>query len=181
MKVFMDWEFVENGITIDPISVGLVAEDGREYYAIFNSPKTIRQAVKHDWLRDNVLSSLPVRLEADRTWRGWWDVDHPDYLCVKRRPAIVMEVREFLQAIPDLELWGWYCAYDHVALAQLFGPMVDLPSGIPMWTNDLKQEAVRLGNPRMPEQESGLHNALADARHIQVMAEYLHKWELGRG
>ena len=33
-----------------------------------------------------------------------------------------------------------YGAYDHVALAQLSGPMVLLPDGVPMWTNDLRTE-----------------------------------------
>ena len=42
-----------------------------------------------------------------------------------------------------------------------------------MWTNDLKQECERVGNPRMPEQESGEHNALADARHVRAMAAFL--------
>jgi hypothetical protein len=42
-----------------------------------------------------------------------------------------------------------------------------------MWTNDLKQEAERLGNPAVPEQGAGEHNALADARHNRVIAEFL--------
>lgn len=60
-----------------------------------------------------------------------------------------------------------------MVLCQLFGPMIDLPDGIPMWTNDLRQEVARLGDPRMPEQEHGAHNALADARHNRDMAHHL--------
>ena len=33
MKYFFDTEFSENGSTIDLISIGIVAEDGREFYA----------------------------------------------------------------------------------------------------------------------------------------------------
>jgi hypothetical protein len=51
--------------------------------------------------------------------------------------------------------------------------MVNLPEGVPMYTHDLKQECDRLGNPSMPEQTEGQHNALADARHVKVMAEFL--------
>jgi hypothetical protein len=43
--------------------------------------------------------------------------------------------------------------------------MIDLPDGVPMWTNDIQQEAVRLGIA-LPEQAQGQHNALADARHL---------------
>jgi hypothetical protein len=42
-----------------------------------------------------------------------------------------------------------------------------------MWTNDLQQECQRLGNPQMPEQAAGVHNALADARHNLVRARFL--------
>ena len=33
MKYFYDTEFLEDGHTFDLISIGIVAEDGREYYA----------------------------------------------------------------------------------------------------------------------------------------------------
>src|SRR5690606_1596431 len=39
-----------------------------------------------------------------------------------------------------VELYGYYSSYDHVALSWLFGKMIDLPSGFPMYTIDLKQE-----------------------------------------
>ena len=69
-----------------------------------------------------------------------------------------------------MELWADYGAYDHVALCQLFGSMVDLPEGMPMFTHDLQQELARpsLADGDLPAQESGLHNALADARHLKV-------------
>ena len=34
MRYYLDTEFIEDGKTIDLISIGLVSEDGREYYAI---------------------------------------------------------------------------------------------------------------------------------------------------
>ena len=34
MRYFYDTEFLEDGETIDLISIGIVAEDGREYYAV---------------------------------------------------------------------------------------------------------------------------------------------------
>lgn len=171
----MDWEFLEDGRTIEPISVALVREDGYEYYAV-NADMPWKRIMRHDWLRANVVPSLPiVRHDGIRPFRKpFLDCAHPD---VKRRAVIRDEVRRFIVDTPDVELWGWYCAYDHVCLAQLFGPMIDLPTGIPMWTNDVRQEHVRLGEPQMPEQESGVHNALADARHIKVMAEFLANYE----
>ena len=34
MRYFYDTEFIDNGRTIELISIGVAAEDGREYYAI---------------------------------------------------------------------------------------------------------------------------------------------------
>jgi hypothetical protein len=171
MKIYMDWEFLEDGETIAPISVALVREDGREYYAVF-ADMPVSRIMKHDWLRANVVPSLPIiRHDGIRPLRKpFLDGSHPD---VKSTSRIRSGVCQFIVDTPSVELWGWYSAYDHVCLAQLFGRMIDLPTGIPMWTNDLKQEHLRLGEPRLPEQESGVHNALADARHIKVMAEHL--------
>lgn len=52
--------------------------------------------------------------------------------------------------------------------------MIQLPKGIPKWTNDLKQEAMRLGNPEIPKiLPSKAHNALEDAPHSKIVSEFL--------
>jgi hypothetical protein len=172
MKIYYDTEFLEDGRTIDLISIGMVAEDGREYYAA-NADMPVRRIRKSQWLMDNVVPSLPkghgdVRNQMPA--RALFNYADPR---VKHHGTIARDVAAFIQATPDVELWAWYAAYDHVALAQLFGPMINLPDGIPMWTNDLRQEAHRLGITDLPHQADGVHNALADARHNLVMARFL--------
>ncbi|WP_282698035.1 3'-5' exoribonuclease [Streptomyces sp. CC208A] len=172
MRIYYDTEFIENGRTIDLISIALVAEDGREYYAV-NREMPVRRIRRHDWLMKNVVPSLPHG-QGDRRNHlpKAWLFDYYDPT-VQRRAVIADQVRRFIQDTPDPQLWAWYGAYDHVVLAQLFGRMIDLPTGVPMWTNDLRQETERLGNPHLPEQPAGLHNALADARHNRARAEFL--------
>lgn len=173
MKIFYDTEFLEDGRTIELISIGMVREDGREYYAV-NADAPWKAIRKHTWLMDNVIPSLP-RIHGDernhlsRRDLGI-DFDHP---AMKPRQQIAAEVKRFVLGVPNPQLWAWYGAYDHVVVCQLFGRMIDLPSGFPMFTCDLKQEAVRLGNPQLPEQRTGAHNALADARHLKLSAERL--------
>jgi len=180
-RFFYDLEFLEDGNDIDTISIGIVCEDGREYYAI-NRDARWNKIRLHDWLYDNVLPSLPsIDIKHNITLHGeqkpMWvlDNDHPD---VKFRCRIANEVRDFLLQDDDKpQLWAWYAAYDHVALCQLWGPMTALHSeplkGIPKLTYDLKQECDSLGNPRLPEQAEGEHNALEDARHNLVRARFL--------
>jgi hypothetical protein len=172
MKIFYDTEFLDDGRVIDLISIGMITEDGREYYAV-NADAQWGRIKHHDWLMKNVVPQLPSG-DGSKPLPKRWLVDFYDPH-VKAKPTIAAEVAEFIKHTPKPELWAYYAAYDHVALAQLFGPMANLPDGIPMWTNDFKQELVRLGNPRTPSQTKGGHHALADARHLKVMYERVHK------
>ena len=183
MRIYYDTEFLEDGHTVELISIGMVAEDGCELYAVneeINAGPLHDRICKHRWLMENVVPSLPLRKSNGHgkhssgvnAYSGYFFLDLDDNTVMPLR-MIRNQVREFIQATPDVELWAWYAAYDHVALAQLFGRMIDLPDGVPMWTNDLRQEVHRLGNPELPEQADGVHNALADARHNLVLVQHL--------
>jgi hypothetical protein len=63
-----------------------------------------------------------------------------------------------------VQLWAWLGAYDHVALAQLWGDMPALPSEIPRFTREIRQHWEAAGCPRLPGHGEARHNALADAR-----------------
>ena len=153
MKYFYDTEFLEDGRTIELISIGIVAEDGREYYAISEDMPYDRIA-EDQWLMDNVIANLGHGRKIPKA-------------------TIRDEVSEFLGAVKGCELWADYAAYDHVVLAQLFGKMMDLPPWVPMYTSDFQQELRRLGNPPIPDQGGGVHNALADARYLKACADQL--------
>jgi hypothetical protein len=181
-RYFYDTEFLEDGVTIELISIGIVAEDGREYYAV-NAEAPWKRIAEHEWLVTNVVPSLP-RLGGDAR-QHWMDsrtrrrnnplyIDHSNN-SVKPKQQIAADVKHFLLWSGAPELFAWYAAYDHVALAQLFGPMSEMPVGIPYFTNDLKQECARLGyvDSDLPEQPDGVHNALADARHNKIRYEWL--------
>ena len=174
-----DLEFLEDGRHIELISIGMVCDDGREYYAV-NSDMPVDRILNHQWLKANVWPHLPLRgykpaPQINALQQSDGSLDTTDTR-VKPKWVIANEVREFVQAAgPDVELWADYGAYDHVCLVQLWGRMIGLPEGIPMFTNDIQQEARRLGFTwdQLPKQESGEHNALADARHNQVKRRWL--------
>ena len=52
MKYFYDTEFIEDGSTIELVSIGIVAEDGREYYAVSRDFDATRAS---DWVVRNCL------------------------------------------------------------------------------------------------------------------------------
>ena len=141
MKYFLDTEFIEDGRTIDLISIGVVAEDGREYYA---------EVLRVDWSKANqwVLDNVKPHLAGGHARL--------------QRSTIAADLVNFVGERP--EFWAYYADYDWVAVCQLYGTMMDLPKTWPMFCMDLKQLAVHLGDPRLPQQESIEHHALADAR-----------------
>jgi hypothetical protein len=146
-KFFYDTEFIEYPSTIDLISIGIVNGNGEALYRI-NKECDFEKA--NPWVKDNVISKLPPK--SDPAW--------------VTRDIIRDDIIRFLNPSKEdpIQLYGYYSAYDHVALCWLFGPMIELPEGMPMYTTDIKQLAMHFGNPKLPEQEEGEHDALADAR-----------------
>lgn len=167
-----DTEFLEDGATIELISIGIVCADGREYYAV-NSDMPYERIKTDDWLCRNVVPHLPlggspptVERHSNPSSGYYWSLDMRSPL-VKPKWVIANEVREFLLAGGrPIELWADYAAYDHVALAQLWGRMISLPKGIPMFTHDLQQELEHRPDFAPSAQAGDEHHALADARHV---------------
>lgn len=146
MKYFFDTEFIEDGKTIDLISIGVVSEDGREYYAEASECDFSKAS---EWVKENVFPTLTGT--------------------VTFRNDIARGLIQFCGNDP--EFWAYFASYDWVVLCQLFGTMMDLPRSWPMAVMDIRQEAKRLNLPKFPKQEGGNHNALADARWARDMYE----------
>lgn len=151
MRYFYDTEFIEDGRTIELVSIGVAAEDGREYYAVsteFDPERAGR------WVRANVLPKLPS--PASQAWRS--------------RRQIREDLEDFFgvhspqRGADPIELWAWVAAYDHVALCQLWGTMPELPRAIPRFTRELRQLWEDRGSPPMPARPRDAHDALVDAR-----------------
>jgi hypothetical protein len=161
MKIFFDTEFIEDGRTIDLISIAMVREDGAELY-LCNTDAKLHMA--SDWVRKNVLPHLPGY--GDPRWRTRAQI-------ADRVRAFCLETFIYDDKSTKPQLWAYYADYDWVALCQLFGLMIDLPKGFPMYCMDLKQWSVMLGDPDHPKQASGEHDALADARWNRELYRFL--------
>ena len=155
MKFFYDTEFHDNGRTIDLISIGIVAEDGRTYYAV-NKDMDRYSIATNEWLCENVMPQLP----QSKRW--------------KPRHVIRDEVYTFLTADNTRpELWAWFAAYDHVCLSQLWGRMIDVPQPIPQFTSDVRSLVNWTGITHLPTQTQGAHDALQDAKHVKKMYDWI--------
>jgi hypothetical protein len=181
MRFFYDTEFHEDGKTIDFISIGVVAEDGREFYAVSNEFDT-RRVAQNKWLMDNVMSSIDhdkfvvADFQGAPVVRDFFVTDST----AKSKREISNDLWMFIGDDKDPEFWAWFGSYDHVCLAQLWGKMIDLPRSIPMFTNDIKtlerEYRRKTGKEfRFPVQPPGKHNALEDARWNVVRYDAIRK------
>jgi hypothetical protein len=163
VRFFYDCEFIEDGRTIDLISIGVVDEDGAEYYAVSTE---FDPGAAGPWVRQNVLPKLPS--PGDPAWRS--------------RAAIRDSLVEFLvRPGEEVELWAWIGAYDHVVLCQLWGAMPALPRPLPRFTRELRQRWEDAGRPPLPPPPADAHDALADARHNLVRWRVIERQLAERG
>ena len=174
IRYYLDTEFIENGETIDLISIGIVADDGREFYAE-NSDVDLSKA--DQWVKENVISNLWSR-QLDKSKFNMWSRDGGVGGLLNRK-EIARDIFTFCnpQTYGEPEFWAEYASYDWVVFCQLFGKMIDLPSGFPMYCNDIQQCRSHLDvfETELPKQEEGQHNALADAKHCKVLLEFLER------
>lgn len=243
MNYFLDTEFLEgtqktlfgkSKPTIDLISVGIICEDGREYYAIskdFNLKEAWNRwqqrtgegdknniEPKYYWLRENVLKPIFIELRAKEyayanqaLYRANVYISTEDlkfnYRTIKRlikkygktNKQIAEEIKYFVANRPigvkkeqwildydtkDVHFYGYYSDYDWVVFCWLFGKMINLPKGFPMFAFDLQQESDRIYNLKKEEyikrggknfinklsnhldypKQTNEHNALSDAK-----------------
>lgn len=155
MKYFFDTEFIEGFHKsffgkrrhhIDLISIGIFAEDGREYYAVSNE-HDYRDA--DQWVKDNVILPLYIsKVNGDA--RNRMDVHNFQKYVGKSNEQIKLEILEFMGCWQDTfqwkvndfnipEVYAYFSDYDWVVFCSLFGRMIDLPKGFPMYCKDLKQ------------------------------------------
>ena len=151
--------------TIDLISIGIVAEDGREYYAI-SKDFNLREAwdrfdLKPDidnggmkkvyWIRENVLK--PIFNDWNKYSYHKFNYKNFRYMLNmigKSNHQIAEEVKEFTLEVPRIQKHGnpkfyaYFADYDWVAFCWLFGKMNNLPNGFPKYCIDLKQEIDRI-------------------------------------
>jgi hypothetical protein len=177
MRNYLDTEFIEGFIpqrifgikiptwlskpkhSIQLISIGIVAEDDREFYLISNEFDP-RDA--DPWVLENVIKPLykeEVKKDFDKNkFRLHGYIGLPDkythsnlkYLLKHNghtNKEIAKQIEKFTNSYPwpseykkpDISFYAYYADYDWVVFCSLFGRMIDLPKGFPMYCNDLKQ------------------------------------------
>ncbi len=151
-KFYIDTEFIEGFHKplfgkrrhfIDLISIGIVCENGAEYSAI-SSEYNYKDA--SDWVKENVIERLYIAtVDGFRRQFSFESNFHKHY--GKPNKQIAQEISEFIYkqsnykaTLPvKIEIVGYFSGFDYVLFSSIFGTMMDLPLGFPMYFIDLKQ------------------------------------------
>lgn len=162
LRYFLDTEHTGDGERFELISIAVVSEDGRDYYAAVESYDSAAVTPR---IAEHVLPKLPPP---------------GDPLCRSRE-----QIRDDLAAfvIGDMiEFWTMCAWSDWSLVVRLFGRFEDVPNSWPMACWDLWQLEAELGvtsTDRLSEPDR-LHNALVEAYYHKRIYEWLRSVQLAR-
>lgn len=183
MNLYFDTEFtgLHAGTTL--VSIGIVAENGKKFYA---ESADYDESQCDDWIKENVLTrtilagndALAARLGADENTTvilgGKEDIRH--------------ELTEWLKQFDDVQIISDVCHYDMVLLIDIFGTAFDLPKNVSAVCYDINQDIARhygiFQREAFDKSREGIvselygqqiegekHNALYDAEVIKAIYE----------
>lgn len=211
MKYFLDTEFIEGFNKplfgkrrhfIDLISIGIVCEDGRKFYAICSD---YNYDDASEWVKENVIAPMyKETVHGDNRNRFTIKNFHKHFGFPAGYIGGMMldffhcwRDQLFYRAPKGIEVYGYYADYDWVLFCSLFGRMIDLPKGFPMYCRDLKQmfdnKVERMEKEVLVKEgswfdwsnhfktlvdypkQSNEHNALADAKWNFELYKFINK------
>jgi hypothetical protein len=161
MKVFFDTEFTGLHAKTTLMSIGLVDENGRTFYAELDD---YDKAQVDDWLENNVVANFTGKNTMNMK-------------------QLKSALTEWLVAYDSVEIWSDCLAYDWVLFNSIFGTAFDIPKNVYYIPIDIctmmklkgvdpdinREEYAFGGVPKDAEK----HNALWDAQVIRACYENL--------
>ena len=190
MKIFFDTEFTGLSKDTTLISIGLISEDKRQFYAELIDYNE-RQVT--DWIKENVISHL---YKSD--WRKRKSTYIPNYhLGCKEEIAKVLE--NWFAQFDKVELVSDVCHYDMVLLVDLYHDAFNLPSNVCAACYDINQDIAKKYNISMEDafnksreeilynaHRDGIingdkHNSLYDAKVIRELYQILNNINFDKG
>ena len=186
-KIFFDMEFTGLHKLTTPVSIALVAADGKEYYAEFTDYDKLQV---DNFLRELV---LPKRILTEYNFEADYNPDD-DTVLVKGDIELVKEtLTAWLEQFKEtgVEIWGDTLAYDWVLFVSIFGNAFDVPKHIfyiPFdiatalkcfgEDPDVTREEFAYTKEELEKLKNNTHNALFDARtQLAVFKKLLQKGE----
>jgi hypothetical protein len=173
-KIFFDTEFTGLHQNTTLISIGLISDCGKTFYAeLFDYD----ESQVDSWITTNVINNLILEKEPWTTIEDETRTNITHYGDIK---SLKEELTKWLEQFGQVEMWSDCLSYDWVLFNQIFGHAFNIPENVYYIPFDICTSFKEKGiDPDISREEySGMtignfgdvckkHNALWDARVIQ--------------
>lgn len=126
MNLYFDTEFTGLHKDTTLISIGIVSEDGRSFYAELTD---YDKSQINEWLQENVINNLSLRnLFGDE---GFMSCDNDDnFMMTGNTREVAEKLNKWISQFNNVKIWSDCLAYDWVLFNHLFGHAFNLPNNI---------------------------------------------------
>ena len=124
MKIFFDTEFTGLVPNTTLISIGMVSEDGKKFYAEFTD---YDESLCTDWIKENVIKNLTFT-DGESNMCDWYG----DYYFVRGTSRYIsLHLCDWLLTnFEEVQLVSDVCHYDMTLFCDLFGGAFNIPSNV---------------------------------------------------
>lgn len=174
-KIFFDTEFTGLHQNTTLISIGLVSECGKTFYAELNDYDTSQI---DEWLQKNVIDNLSNQWMLNNSCEGTENVK-----CNCDTKLLNLYLSQWLSQFESVEMWSDCLSYDWVLFNQIFGHAFNIPKNVYYIPFDIcTMFKLKNIDPDISREKYGCgevysempkHNALWDARVIKMCYEKL--------
>ena len=167
-KLFLDTEFTGLHQQTTLISLGIVAESGKSFYAEFSDfdPDQVT-----DWLTEHILHKLSFQDKAP----GYLQTQNQTHWKLKGDQSFIRQhLHTFLQQFSEVEIWSDCLAYDWVLFCELFGGSLHLPKNVFYMPFDLVTLFHLKGIDPNTTRETFVQEELQE---LEVVKEYNALWD----
>jgi hypothetical protein len=139
MNIFYDTEFtgLHKGTTL--ISIGLVDEMGRKFYAEFTD---YDKSQINDWILENVIEHLSSNKPFNKGKTGI-SIFGDKTIVVGDKKLIRNELTKWLNEYDNVQLISDVCHYDMVLFIDIFGDAFSIPKNVNASCHDINQDIAK--------------------------------------
>ena len=186
MKIFFFFFFTGLHKNTTLISIGLIDENERNFYAEFTD---YDKSQCDDWIKEHVIDNLLYKHFDKEGDPNTISIFGNKYYAKGDKRYIKNQLIEWLSEYDSVELVSDVCHYDMVLLIDLFGTAFDLPQNINPACHDINQDIARYYEISEKEAfdfsreeilqnnviviDGDKHNSLYDAKVIKTIYEII--------
>lgn len=138
MNLYFDTEFTGLHKRTSLISIGIVAENGKKFYAEFS---TYRENQCDDWIRENVIKH--TILGGNEALAKRLGEDSDTTVVIGSKADIRYELGEWLKQFDEVQFVSDVCHYDMVLLIDIWGDAFRIPKNVSAVCHDINQDIAK--------------------------------------